>query len=571
MPRSERLHKACIKVLTGCTTYPSPVQGLTSSCGREFETPSPSVIETLDRQSEDFAAPPSGAPAPFGSLTAEACMTFLPLNAPAPAISHPFPKLVLAAAIAFVGERLFYGHALGISLVLFLALVAIAAIAAGWRSIRGRDLTAALVLLIVDLAPLVETVGFLSLTLGIVGLALSIAVLTGGLDRGAHATVTAAGSILLTGPIVLPPDVYRVARRAVSTGRMPRAASLIGWGVPIALCAVFAGLFSAANPLIEGWIWGIPWSALIPVFDLPRILLWLMLLAIVWAFVAPRVRSRPRLAGEAVTRSVQTAVAIAPLALLRPSTVPRCIVLFNLLFAVQSATDIAYLWAGLALPPGVTHAAYAHRGAYPLVATALLAAAFVLVALRSEGAGERSPLVRGLVCVWIGQNVLLVASAMRRLDLYVEAYGLSILRLAALMWMALVAVGLALILTRIALQRSNAWLVRANLLMLAAALYVCAFVNFAGTVADYNAARWSRTGQAFDLPYAMSLGAEAIPAVDRVLTGSESRLTEYTRGWRRRLALDLRERMGDWRAWTFRDQRLLDYLGAHPDAPSPAR
>lgn len=498
-------------------------------------------------------------------------MTSLPLDAPAPAISQPLPKLVLAGAVAFLGDRLFYDHPLGISLVLFLALIVIAALVTGWHRIRGRDLTAALVLLIVGLAPLVETVGFLSVMLGIVGLALSVAVLTGGLHRRARVIVAAAGRILLRGPFDLPPDVYRVAHRVVSTGRAPRVATLIGWGVPIALCVVFAGLFSAANPLIEGWISGIPWSALIPGFDLPRTLLWLMLLAIVWAFVAPREESRPKLAGAAVSHSVESAVAIAPWALSRPSMVLRCIVLFNLLFAVQSATDVAYLWAGLALPPGVTHAAYAHRGAYALVATALLAAAFVLAALRSGGVGERSPLIRVLVCVWIGQNVLLVASAMRRLDLYVEAYGLSILRLAALIWMALVAVGLALILTRIALQRGNAWLVQANLLALAATVYACAFVNFAGTVADYNAERWSRTGQAFDLVYAMSLGAEAIPAIDRVLAGSDDPPTEYVRWWRRWYARDLRERMGDWRAWTFRDQRLLDYLGAHPDAPSRAR
>ncbi|WP_342107970.1 DUF4173 domain-containing protein [Methylobacterium sp. SI9] len=496
-------------------------------------------------------------------------MTSLPLDAPA--ISHPLPKLVLAAAVAFLGDRLFYDHPLGISLVLFLALIGIAALVTGWTRIRRRDLTAALVLLIVGLAPLVETVGFLSVMLGIVGLALSVAVLTGGLNRRTGAIVAAASGILLTGPFDLPPDVYRVARRAMSTRRAPRVATLIGWGVPIALCVVFAGLFSAANPLIEGWISGIPWSALIPGFDLPRILSWLMLLAIVWAFVAPRAGGRAKLAGKADPHAAESTVAIAPSALLRPSMVLRCLVLFNLLFAVQSATDVAYLWAGFALPPGVTHAAYAHRGAYPLVATALLAAAFVLAALRSGEAGERSHLIRVLVCVWIVQNVLLVASAMRRLDLYVEAYGLSILRLAALIWMALIAVGLALILARIALQRSNVWLVQANLLALATTLYACAFVNFAGTVTDYNAERWSRTGQAFDLLYAMNLGAEAIPAVDRVLTGYDGVLIEDARRWRRRWARDLRERMGDWRAWTFRDQRLLDYLGAHPDAPSRAR
>ena len=39
-------------------------------------------------------------------------------------------------------------------------------------------------------------------------------------------------------------------------------------------------------------------------------------------------------------------------------------------------------------PTASTYAAYAHRGAYPLIATALLAAGFVLVAMRPGGPAE---------------------------------------------------------------------------------------------------------------------------------------------------------------------------------------
>ena len=60
----------------------------------------------------------------------------------------------------------------------------------------------------------------------------------------------------------------------------------------------------------------------------------------------------------------------------------RSLVLFNLLFAVQTVMDVHYLWRGAALPDGMTYATYAHRGAYPLIVTALLAAGFVLVAMR---------------------------------------------------------------------------------------------------------------------------------------------------------------------------------------------
>lgn len=503
-------------------------------------------------------------------------MTTLPLKAVPDSIAHPAPKLLLAIAIALVGDNLFYGHALGISLALFLALVAAAALACEWfrPNHHGRgSLIVALVLLIAGLTPLVETVGFLPFLFGVAGLSLAVTILTGGLERGARAIAGATGHLLMTGPFQLPPQLYTVAWQAKSAGRVPTRAAILGWLVPIACCSVFVVLLSEANPLLEGWLLNIPWAALVPGYNLPRTLLWLALLTCVWGFIAPKVRPRATVTEQLPLQSAQHPAPVVPLSLLAPSTIQRCLVLFNLLFAVQSFTDAAYLWAGFALPTGVTYAAYAHRGSYPLIATALLAAAFVLIALRPGSAGERSPTIRILVGLWIGQNVLLVVSAMRRLDLYVEAYGLSVLRLSALIWMALVAVGLALILARVVLQRGNGWLVRANGLALAATLYVCAFVNFSGTVADYNADRSLETKQRFDAIYALNLGAEAIPAIDRVLADGSillvGRADDVVRG-RSLLVAEHTRLMRDWRAWTFRNQRLSTYLDAHPDAPSAA-
>ena len=140
--------------------------------------------------------------------------------------------------------------------------------------------------------------------------------------------------------------------------------------------------------------------------------------------------------------------------------------------------DIAYLWGGVALPDGMSYAAYAHRGAYPLIVTALLAAAFVIAATTPGSEARRSPLIRWLVYLWIAQNVLLVMSSLLRLDLYVGVYSLTYWRVAAFIWMLLVAAGLVLIMIQIAARRSGAWLVGANLVSLALTLYVCSFVSF---------------------------------------------------------------------------------------------
>ena len=162
------------------------------------------------------------------------------------------------------------------------------------------------------------------------------------------------------------------------------------------------------------------------------------------------------------------------------------LILFNLLFAVQTVLDVVYLWGNATLPADISYASYAHRGAYPLIVTALLAAAFVLAAMRPGGPAEQSRVIRPLVYLWVAQNVLLVLSSILRLDLYVQIYLLTWWRVAAFIWMVLVALGLVLIVARIVLNRPNDWLIRANLITLTATLYICSLVNFAAIIADYN-------------------------------------------------------------------------------------
>ena len=183
--------------------------------------------------------------------------------------------------------------------------------------------------------------------------------------------------------------------------------------------------------------------------------------------------------------------------LLGVQAMSRSLILFNALFALQSGLDLVYLWGGATLPDGMSHAEYAHRGAYPLIVTALLAAGFVLIAMRPGGPAEQSRLIRPLVLAWIGQNVLLVISSIFRLDLYVAAFSLTYLRLAAFIWMGLVAAGLLLILVQIMLRKPISWLITANAATLALVLYGCCFINAPRIIAAYNLAH-SREATAQD-------------------------------------------------------------------------
>ena len=212
-----------------------------------------------------------------------------------------------------------------------------------------------------------------------------------------------------------------------------------------------------------------------------RIVFWVLVSVVAWPFLRPRPRRTdlPRVSAR-LDASTMTGTIPVWLSLLGgQAAVLRALILFNAVFAVQTLLDVAYLWGGVELPEGVDYAAYAHRGAYTLIATALLAAAFVLIALRPGTAVAGDRLIRALVYLWIGQNVALVISAMLRLDLYVEVYALTHWRLAAFVWMGIVATGLVLICMRIAWRRSDRWLIGANIAAVAFVLVGSCFIDAA--------------------------------------------------------------------------------------------
>lgn len=271
--------------------------------------------------------------------------------------------------------------------------------------------------------------------------------------------------------------------------------------------AMILGLFAAANPVIE--------IALDRILSLsPREDLFLRLsLGVVW-FTFAWSLLRPRMA----RRLIGTFDGSGDLALpgVTPASVRLSLILFNALFALQNAMDLIWLWGLAPLPKGMTLAEYAHRGAYPLIMTALLAGGFVLVALRPGSQTAAMPLVRRLVVVWIAQNVLLVANAaLRTLD-YVAAYSLTQMRIAALLWMALVALGLVLVLWRMLRGNSASWLINTNAAAALTLLGACSFVDLDAVSAQYNIAHARELGgggAALDVCYLQQMGPSALVAL----------------------------------------------------------
>ncbi len=208
------------------------------------------------------------------------------------------------------------------------------------------------------------------------------------------------------------------------------------------------------------------------------------------------------------------------------------------------------------MPAGMSHAEYAHRGAYPLVATALLAGGFALIA-RPFAAESR--LVRGLLLAWVAQNVALVISSLYRLDLYVGEYGLTYLRVHAGIWMMLVAVWLGLIAVQVARGLASGWLVNWSLGLGAGTLYLCCFVNFAGVIMDHNltASVEGRLPKGLDQSYLCDLGPDAWAAmVQGQAKGAALDCSVYYSEWRNGETV-APPRIEGWRDWSYRSWRVL--------------
>ena len=330
---------------------------------------------------------------------------------------------------------------------------------------------------------------------------------------------------------------------------------------------MFVALFAQANPVIAALIERLQ----LPAFDwtlLPRMLMWGLFALLGWGVLRPRPPRRLLGMLDASGDLMLPGFSLASITL--------SLVLFNALFAMQNVMDSAFLWGGVKLPGDMTLADYAHRGAYPLLVTALLAAAFVLIALRPGSQTAENTLVRKLVMVWIGQNLFLVFSAALRTWDYVDAYDLTPLRISALLWMGLVAIGLVLVLLRMLHNKSAAWLINANLATSGALLFALCFVDLGEVSARWNvqhAREIDGTGAKLDWCYLGDLGNSALIPLTELERGQGSselgkQATALRRARQRQMEL---ERDGG--GWTLLDNRRLAHvealLGPSSSQPTP--
>lgn len=470
-------------------------------------------------------------------------------------VRRVLPTVLGAAGLVLAADQLVYGHMPGAGLF-SLFVVAAAVIVLVRFGLAPRVPTAiGFAVALAACLPLLIKPHLISVFLALVGVTILALAAWRRLPRSWLDLPVQVWRFVLIAPVR--PLYDAIALFSTGSGMGKRVLrQLLTWVVPAVFAGIFLILFSEANPVIALGLGQIDLTALL---DPVRVIFWIIIFGFAWPFISLRLARWKR-------RTETIAPARPESLIFGRAAILNSLIVFNALFAVQTIMDIGYLSRGFGLPEGMSYASYAHRGAYPLIITALLAAGFVLAAMRRGGAGEQSPLIRALVYVWIGQNVLLVLTSILRLDLYVSLYSLTELRAAAFIWMGLVAIGLVLILLRIRLRKSNHWLIALNLYALMLTLFVSSITDFSALIARFNvdhAYEISGEGLPLDVDYFRILGPSTLPVLDAYIARLPERFSQARAAAvavREDLVYDFANRSQDWRSWTFTDWRIAQYL-----------
>lgn len=426
-------------------------------------------------------------------------------------------RLVLGAvASGLLASLLLPGEEPGVNM-----LIVAVAVTASVAAVRPRRITGELVVF-GALGLALAGVSVLRSAPWVVGIAALVALgLASVLVVGASSWRTVLGAPLAVAARALPgvAFLWRGARRLRGSVHRPSPA-LRGAALAGALVLVFGALFVSADRAFAH----LASKALIPDWDLSLILARAVTFALAFSMVGAYAAASPRFASPLRIGLWESALDDERRAPRRLGRTEWAVALtaLDLLFAAFVVLQIAVLFGGhthVLETAGLTYAEYARQGFFQLLAVGGLTLAVVAGAVRwAARAGARETLLLkvllGLLCAL---TLVVLASALRRLGLYEEAFGFTRARLAAhavILWLA----GLLVLVMVAGARMRGWWLPRAAVGFTAVAVLAFSLADPDGLVASRNVERYRDTGR-IDLGYMAALSPDAVPALATLPAG----------------------------------------------------
>ncbi|MFG1862601.1 DUF4153 domain-containing protein [Microbispora bryophytorum] len=375
----------------------------------------------------------------------------------------------------------------------------------------------------------------------------SLAVSGGG--RGWLAVIRGGVSVLFA---VLPLPWFLAGPLRTLTRRRRMLPTLVSAVVTIVLLAVFGLLFSSADAVFSAFLTDLlrapEWARSLPY----RVFVFCVFAALAGAAVLVGLRPVAEPAAPDLRMPLGRQVWVIPLLGL------------NLLFAAFVTVQITVLFGGsrrVLTTAGLTYAQYARSGFFELVTVSLFVLGIVAGAvalLRRQSRADRWLLavLLGLLCAF---TLVILASALHRLGLYTDAYGLSRLRAsveATIWWLAAVFV---LVLAAGAVRLSGggtSWFFRALVLLTGVSLLAFAVWDPDARVAETQLT--VRGVERLDHGYLSELGAEAVPILDRLPEPDRSCVLSDV------VAVNDLWRPDPWNGWNLARARAREVLERRP-------
>lgn len=196
------------------------------------------------------------------------------------------------------------------------------------------------------------------------------------------------------------------------------------------------------------------------------------------------------------------------------------LILLDALFLAFVVVQLAVLFGGhdhVLETAGLTYAEYARQGFGQLIAAATLTLAVTAATVRFAAVAKRGDVVLrdALLGLLLALTLVVLASAVHRLRLYEDAFGLTRARLAAETFALAVAGFLVLVAAAGRLPIVRRRLGPLSVAAAAVGLLAFSFSNPDGRVAARNVERWRDTGK-LDVPYLQGLSADAVPSLAKL-------------------------------------------------------
>ncbi|MFB8103231.1 DUF4153 domain-containing protein [Streptomyces sp. NPDC056007] len=235
------------------------------------------------------------------------------------------------------------------------------------------------------------------------------------------------------------------------------------------------------------------------------------------------------------------------------------LIVLDLLFAAFITLQLVVLLGGYDKAheeTGLNHADYARQGFWQLLWATLLTLLVIALALRwaPRGGSRDRTLVRAVLGPLCVLTLVVVASALRRMDLYVAEYGLTRLRISVAameLWL-----GVVIVLILAAGVFGARFLPRAIAVSAGAAVLAFGLISPDAVVAEQNVHRFEDR-RPIDLDYLKDLSADAVPALDKLPEPQRSCALRVIQG-------ELRNTDSPWYATSWGEARAEEILRERP-------